>query len=90
MLPDEVVFRAHTLRRAMLQPDRYLAAVLAEWPDEYPASAMQADPAKILRLWLSSPPRASHWHRDTRRLATLADADLDLLRYVLRLPGVQP
>ena len=90
MLADDAAPRAHSLRRAMLQPDRYLAAALAEWPDDHLADAMQADPGKIRRLRLSGPPRPSHWHRDTRRLAALVDADPGLLRIVLRLLGVQP
>jgi hypothetical protein len=39
--PERV--RAHTFRRAILRPDRYLAAALAEWPDGDLAYATRGD-----------------------------------------------
>jgi hypothetical protein len=41
--------RAQLIRRAMLHPERYLAAALAEWPDEDLAASCGAAPA---RVWL--------------------------------------
>jgi hypothetical protein len=88
MTPDPL--RAHTLRRAMLRPDRYLAAALAEWPDEDLAYAMRADPGKVWHLRLGSYPRADRWHANTQQLADLVDADVGLLRIMLRTLGVRP
>ena len=34
-LADDPDLRAHFLRRAMLRPERYLAAALAEIPDDW-------------------------------------------------------
>jgi hypothetical protein len=90
MLADDRAVRAHTLRRAMLRPESYLAAALAEWPDEDLAYAMRADPALVWRLRLCSYPRADRWHQDTKQLADLVDADIGLLRVTLRVLGVRP
>jgi hypothetical protein len=89
MLPESAL-RAHTIRRAMLRPDRYLAAALAEWPDEDLAYATRADPTRVWQLRLCGYPRADHWHRETQLLAALVDADVGLLRVVLRSLGVRP
>jgi hypothetical protein len=89
MLPEPTL-RAHTIRRAMLRPDRYLAAALAEWPDEDLAYATRADPTRVWQLRLCSYPRADRWHCETQLLAALVDADVGLLRTMLRLLGVQP
>jgi hypothetical protein len=74
----------------MLRPDRYLAAALAEWPDEDLAYAMRADPARVWQLRLCGYPRADRWHRETQQLAALVGADVGLLRAMLRVLGVQP
>ena len=65
----------HALRRAMLRPDRYLAAALAEWPDEDLAAETGADPGKVWQLRLCGWPRNSAWAADVRQLAALVDAD---------------
>src|SRR3954468_14819450 len=84
------VDRARTIRLAMLRPDRYLAAALAEWPDEDLAYATRADPATVWRLRLCGYPRADRWARDTRKLAALVGADVSLLRTMFRVLGVRP
>jgi hypothetical protein len=89
MIPESAL-RAHTIRRAMLRPDRYLAAALAEWPDEDLAYATRADPVKVWQLRLCGYPRADRWHRETQQLAALVDADVGLLRTTLRALGVRP
>jgi hypothetical protein len=89
MLHHQAV-RAYTIRRAMLRPDRYLAAALAEWPDEDLAYAMRADRATVWRLRLAGYPRVDRWARDTRALAALVGADVGLLRTTLRALGVRP
>src|SRR5438270_27517 len=70
------VDRAQTLRRAMLRPDRYLAAALAEWPDDDLAYATRGHAAAMWRLRLCGYPRADQWHRDTQQLAALVGADV--------------
>ena len=86
-IPDD---RAQTLRRAMLRPDRYLAAALAEWPDEDLAYATRADPARVWQLRLCGYPRTDRWDRETQLLAALVDADVGLLRTLFRALGVRP
>src|SRR5438046_1384660 len=61
MLLHHQAVRAYTIRRAMLRPDRYVAAALAEWPDEDLAYAMRADRATVWRLRLCGYPRAGWW-----------------------------
>jgi hypothetical protein len=87
---DHQAVRAYTLRQAMLRPDRYLAAALAEWPDEDLAYATRADPAQVWRLRLCGYPRADRWHHETAQLAVLVRADVGLLRTMLRALGVRP
>jgi hypothetical protein len=89
MLPESTL-RAHTLRRAMLRPDRYLAAALAEWPDEDLAYATRADLATVWKLRLAGYPRSDRWPADTAQLAAAVGADVGLLRTVLRALGVRP
>jgi hypothetical protein len=90
MLADDPPLRAHTLRRAMLRPDRYLAAALAEWPDEDLAYATRAEPGQVWRLRLCGYPRADRWPHDTAQLAALVGAGVGLLRTLLRVLGVRP
>jgi hypothetical protein len=90
MLSDPNPNIAGMIRQAMLQPDRYLAAVLAEWPAEDLATAIRADPRRIWQLRLGSCPRRACWEHDVEQLATLADADAGLLAVVLRALGVAP
>src|SRR3954452_15271923 len=78
------VDRAQRIRRALPRPDRYLAAALAEWPDEDLAYATRADPAQVWRLRLAGYPRADRWPAETAQLAALVDADVSLLRTMLR------
>lgn len=91
---DHQALRAHTLRRAMLRPDRYLAAALAEWPDEDLAYATRADLATVWKLRLCGYPRADRWPAETAQLAAqlaaLVGADVGLLRTLLRALGVGP
>jgi hypothetical protein len=82
--------RAHTIRRAMTRPDRYLAAALAEWPDEDLAYATRADPAAVWQLRLCGYPQSDRWHAETAQLAALVCADVGLLRTLLRQLGVRP
>jgi hypothetical protein len=81
---------AHTIRRAMLRPDRYLAAALAEWPDEDLANAMRADVTTVWQLRLCGYPRADRWHAETAQPAALVEPDVGLLRTVLGALGVRP
>src|SRR3954452_15749283 len=46
----------------------YLAAALAEWPDEDLAYAMRADPTRVWQLRLCGYPRADRWDRETQLL----------------------
>ena len=87
---DAPELRQHTLRRAMLRPDRYLAAALAEWPDADLAYATRADLATVWKLRLCGYPRADRWRQDTAQLAAAVGADVGLLRTVLRALGVRP
>ena len=89
MVPDPAL-RAQAIRRAMRQPDSYLAAALAEWPDEDLAYATRADPTRVWQLRLCGYPRSDRWHRETMQLAALVDADVGLLRTLLRALGVRP
>jgi hypothetical protein len=89
-LDDAPELRQRTVRRAMLCPDRYLAAALAAWPDEGLAYAMRADPVQVWRLRLCGYPRSDRWAHDTQQLAGLVDAAVGLLRTMLRALGVRP
>jgi hypothetical protein len=74
----------------MLRPDRYLAAALAEWPDEDLGYATRADLALVWQLRLCGYPRADRWHAETAQLPALVGADVSLLRIMLRALGVRP
>ena len=89
-LADNPALPARTLRRAMLRPDRYLAAALAEWPDEDLAYATRADPRQVWRLRLCGYPRRDRWQQDMQQLARLVGADVGLLRTMLQVLGVRP
>jgi hypothetical protein len=45
---------------------------------------------KVWRLRLCGHPRADRWARDAVQLAALVDADVRLLRTMLRALGVRP
>ncbi|HEY7059831.1 MAG TPA: hypothetical protein VII06_00015 [Chloroflexota bacterium] len=47
-----------TLRQAMAHPDRYLAAALAEWADDYLAAEPGCPASVVYRLRLCGWPRA--------------------------------
>jgi hypothetical protein len=87
-LDDEPQLRAHTLRRAMRHPKVFLAAALAELPDDDLAAAIGASPARVWRLRLAGYPRADQWERDIRRLADLVGGDDRLLEKLLASVGV--
>jgi hypothetical protein len=89
-LLDQPALRARTIRQTMLCPDRYLAAALAEWPDEDLAYPMCADLAAVWQLRLCGYPRGDRWHAETAQLAGLVGADVGLLRTLLRALGVRP
>jgi hypothetical protein len=78
------------IRQAMRAPDRYLAAVLAEWPDEDLAAELGADRHLIWQLRLCGYPRAERWAADVVDLALLVDADPRRLEALLRRLGVRP
>jgi 1,6-anhydro-N-acetylmuramate kinase len=87
---DDPTFRARAIRQAMLQPEHYLAAALAELPDEDLAAAIGADPAKVWRLRLCGWPRPAHWGEDAARMAELVGANAALLAGLLVRVGVEP
>ena len=80
---------AQALRRAMRHPDRYLAALLAELPDEDIAAAVGADPQLIWRLRLAVWPRRHRWELDIAALATAIDASPAQLESFLVERGVE-
>jgi hypothetical protein len=79
---------AQAVRQAMRHPDRYLAATLAEWPDEDLAAAIGADPARVWLLRLAGWPRLEQWADDLDQLAALASADAYLLGAFLQERGI--
>jgi hypothetical protein len=89
-LADEPDRRAHFLRRAMLNPERYLAAALAELPDEELGAVIRAHPRRTWRLRLCRYPRVEHWAEDIAWMARLIDADAARLDALLGRLGVQP
>jgi hypothetical protein len=89
MIPESA-FRARTIRQAMQRPDRYLAAVLAEWPDEDLAYAIGALPGEVWKLRLAGYPSTRRWATNIQQLADLVDAiPLELERLLWQL-GVRP
>jgi hypothetical protein len=88
MLADQPALRARVIRRAMLHPDRFLAAALAEIPDEQLAIAIGALPAVVWRLRLCSWPRMDRWAADVEKLAALVDVRPRELEVLLRQVGI--
>jgi hypothetical protein len=76
------------LRQAMRRPDHYLAALIAEIPDEDLASELSADPNQVWQLRLCGYPRAERWAEDLGQMAALVDASADRLDALLRRLGV--
>jgi hypothetical protein len=72
------------LRRAMLHPERYLAAALAEWTDEVLAEELGCAPAVLWRLRLMGWPRADQWVPDVQLMADALGADTSALAALLR------
>ena len=71
MFADGAAIRARTLRRAMLQPDRYPAAALAEWPDADRAHAIRGNPRRIRQLCLGAYPRRACCEQAGEQLGAL-------------------
>jgi hypothetical protein len=74
----------------MLQPDRYLAAALAEIPDENLVGELGIDLPTVRRLRVSRPPRPDHWHQDMLQLAMALNVNLPALETLLQRVGVRP
>ena len=74
----------HPIRRAMQHPDRYLAAALAEWTDEWIVAELGCPQDRVWRLRLAGWPRMDQWERDVRTLARAVNADPELLAGLLR------
>ena len=72
----------------MLHRERYVAAALAELPDEEPAAACGAAPARGWLLRLCRHPRAERWAADVAVLAALVDARAWELQTLLRRIGI--
>jgi hypothetical protein len=86
ILLDHRALRAYTIRQAMLKPDRYLAAVLAEIPDADLAIAIGALPDQVWKLRLAGRPSTAWWAADVHALADLVDAiPLELERLLRHL-----
>jgi hypothetical protein len=88
MSPQE---RAHHRRlavvRAMGQPERFLAALLGELPDEHLATLLQADERKVWLLRLAGWPTRHRWAEDIDGLARLIDGDPLRVDILLRALG---
>jgi hypothetical protein len=82
-LPDDTDRRARMLRRAMRHPTVYLAAALAEIPDEDLAAEISADPARVWQLRLCEWPRDNNWATDLRQMAALVGGDAHRLARLL-------
>jgi hypothetical protein len=72
------------LRRAMLHPERYLAAALAEWTDEVVAAELACAPAVLWRLRLMGWPQTDRWVTDVQLMADALGADTSALAALLR------
>ena len=72
------------IRRAMLQPDRFLAATLAELTDEAVAISVGCLPGEVWALRLAGWPRADKWQQDVLNMARAIGADPELLARLLR------
>jgi hypothetical protein len=89
MVPDPAL-RAQAIRRAMRQPDSYLAAALAEWTDEALAAELGADPRHMWQLRLARYPRGERGALTIEAYAALLDTDVARLTAVLQRLGVHP
>jgi hypothetical protein len=89
-LADDPALRAKLLRCMMLRPRNFLAAALAEWPDEDLAALIDANPHTVWRLRIRGWPRHSNWAADVRQLAALVDGDATRLGRLLDEVRVQP
>jgi hypothetical protein len=87
---DDPALRAQAIRRAMRHPDSYLAAALAEWPDEDLAAELETDPRQMWQLRLASYPRAERWDLTLHAYAALLDTTVDRLAALLQRRGVIP
>ena len=90
MLADDAAIRPQSLRRAMLAPDRYLAALLAEIPDEDLAAELGAARCCVWKLRFCGWPRVDRWENDLGLMAALVGADVGRLEGLLQRCGVQP
>jgi hypothetical protein len=91
--PDDTARQQATrraLRAAMQQPDRYLAALLAEETDETLAAAVGGRPDLIWKLRLVMYPRPAYWDHDVHELAAAIHGDPELLDGYLRGLGLGP
>ena len=68
----------------MRAPDRYLAAALAERPDEDLAAELSCPRAYVWRLRLMGWPRTDHWDADVQLMAAAISADARALGALLR------
>src|SRR3954470_17480982 len=73
-----------TIRKAIARPDRYLAAVLAEWLDEDLARELGCSRTVVWRLRLMGWPRADRWDADVALMAEVLMADRAQLASLLR------
>ena len=90
MLSDPDPDLARLIRQAMLQPTRYLAAALAEIPDEELTAAIRAHPGRVWRLRLCEYPDPEHWATEIARMARMVDGDAARLGALLQRAGRQP
>jgi hypothetical protein len=74
----------HLIVRCMAQPDRFLAAALAELTDDVLAAAVGALMGQVYRLRLMGWPRADQWDHDVYQMAMAIGADPGLLDGLLR------
>jgi hypothetical protein len=72
------------LRRAMVHPERYLAAALAEWTDEVLAAELDCSPGVVWRLRLMGWPRTDRWASDVQLMADALGAETGPLAALLR------
>jgi hypothetical protein len=82
--------RRFAIRQAMLWPDRFLAAALAEVTDEAIAAELGCPATEIWRLRLADRPRRSHWQADVARIARSVGANGQALGALLRRLGLGP
>ncbi len=72
------------IRKAMVHPDRYLAAALAEWTDEALAAELGCSTTWVWRLRLCGWPRVDRWHADVMMMAEALSAETTRLAALLR------